>query len=207
MNVMNEYGETINLNPYYDERLRADSPITLLGFIDILKEKWKKAGKNGKIVRHAPFSDETEFPLITYRLIHREISDDFKEVKPRYRTTIIHPDNPEEFIELKGQIFECLVEFDIFSQTAEEADTLVEELDDFILTYKGFFKMKGVQEILFHCQYEDQAISDFKFPIAFRPIQYIIRFEKITPIFLSQIQEMAIDAEIAPQAQIKNVKK
>jgi hypothetical protein len=200
MNVINEYGETIEINPYYQDRLRADEAITFLGFIDILREKWEKAGKKGKIIRHARFTDEIDFPIITFRLINKEISSDYKEIKPRYRTTIMHPDIEGEFIELRGQIFECLIEFDVFSQTAEEADVLVEELDDFILTYKGFFKRKGVHEILFHCQHEDQAISDFKFPIAFRPIQYIMWFEKITPIFLNQIQEMAVEGSLSPEA-------
>lgn len=189
--TVTEFGEPFELDPYLDNRLRSDRPITLLGFIDLLISFWKKADHQATIVRHAPFGEDIHFPLITYRMIKKTINPEFKDIKPRYRTTIRHPYMPDEFIELRGQMYDVLLEFNIFAMASDEADALVEELDDFIMLYKGFFKQQGVQEILFFAQGGDQVITDYKFPIAYRPIQYTVRIEKITPIFLSTIEQIA----------------
>jgi hypothetical protein len=106
-------------------------------------------------------------------------------------------------VQIHGQIFDCYIEFCVFAKSAEEADQITEELDEFILMYKGFFKQKGVQEILFHQQLEDMVLTDWKFPIACRPIQYIMRFEKITPIFLNQMEEIAARA-VAVNIELKS---
>jgi hypothetical protein len=197
VDVVEEYDP--NADPYLDNRLRSDKPITFLGFIDDLSRLWKMAGKRGRIVREAPFHDDAEFPVITFHTIRRLINPQFKDIKPRYRTTIRHPYIPGEYVELRGQIFDVWVQFNVYSASAEEADELVEELDDFIQMYKGFFKKNGVQEITFFAQETDQVITDYRFPIAVRPIQYTLRFEKITPVFLNQIDQIITQATIQPQ--------
>jgi hypothetical protein len=186
-------------DPYLDTRLRSEHPITFLGFIDEMKRLWTMAGKKGKIIRHQPFDEESEFPCITFRTIRRMINQNFHETKPRYRATIYHPYIPGEYVELKGQMFDVWVQFDVCSTSAEEADELVEELDDFLYIYKGFFKKNGVQEMTFYAQLEDSVITDYRFPIAVRPIQYTLRFEKITPVFLNQIEQIYTQASIQPQ--------
>jgi hypothetical protein len=183
-------------NPYYDRRLRSDKPITFLGFIDDLIRLWEAAGKPARIIRSQPIGEEAEYPLITYRTLHREVNKQFKDHKPRYRDTLMHPDIQDEFVELRGQIFDVQVAFDIHALGAEDADDLVEQFDDFIQMYKGFFKLNGVQEIMFHSQGEDQVLTDSRYPIAKRPLQYTIRFEKVTPIFLNQIEQIAVRAHI-----------
>jgi hypothetical protein len=188
-----------NANPYLDNRLRSDKPITFLGFIDELNRLWKLAGKRGRIVRDQPIDDQAEFPLITFKTLRRMINQQFKDIKPRHRTTIEHPYIPGEWVELKGQMFDVWVHFNVYSQSGDEADELVEELDEFIQTYKGFFKQNGVQEITFYAQESDTVITEYRFPIAVRPIQYTVRFERITPVFLSQIEQMIVQAKVVKE--------
>jgi hypothetical protein len=84
------------------------------------------------------------------------------------------------------------VQFTVYALSAEEADQLVEELDDFIQTYQGQFKKNGVQEITFYAQEGDAVMTDLRFPVAVRPLQYTFRFEKITPIFRNQIENIIL---------------
>lgn len=190
-----------NADPYLDNRLRSDKPISFLGFVDELRKLWKEAGRGADIVRYMTFDNEAVYPVITYRTLRRLVNQAFKDHKPRYRTTIRHPYIPDTYVELRGQIFDVYVEFNVYSLSQEEADEIAEDLDDFIQTYKGFFKKNGVQEITFFAQDEDKVITDYRFPIACRTIQYTMRFEKVTPIFLDQIDQIAIQAKVVQPPQ------
>jgi hypothetical protein len=183
-------------NAYLDDRLRSDRPITFLQFVDELRRLWEAAGKKGNIVRSKPKDDEAQYPLITYRLLKRLINQDFKDYKPRYRDVIEHPYAPGQFVELYGQIFDVWVEFKIYSLTQEEADELVIEFEDFLQLYAGFFKRSGVQDIRFYAQEEDEVNTDSRVPVAVRTLQYQFRFEKVTPRFLNQIHDLAVQASL-----------
>jgi hypothetical protein len=188
-------------DPYLDARLRSEKAATFLSFIDDLNRLWKLAGKPGIIKRDTPLDDEAEFPLITFKILRRLVNQDFKDIKPRIRTTIRHPYVPDQYVQLYGQIFDVWVEFTVYSTSAEDADYIVDELDDFIQMYKGYFKRNGVQEMLFYAQESDKVITDYRFPIAVRPIQYTMRFEKVTPVFLNQIEQILAQAKaVKPQA-------
>jgi len=182
-------------DPYLDNRLRADKPMSFLGFIDEMNRLWKLAGKKGSIKRHQPLKDEADLPLITFRLIYREIDPDFGDRKPRLRTQIYHPYIPGEIVELWGQMFRFTIQFLVHGRSAEEADELAAELEDFIFSYTGHFKQNGVHELMFLDQLEDVVISDQRINVPARPIQYMMRFEKITPRFPGRIEQIAVQAK------------
>lgn len=184
------------MDAYIDNRLRANKPITFLSFIDDLRRLWESAGKPGKFIRQTPLRDDAEFPSITYRSIRRIVNESFKDLKPRHRGTIKHPYMDGEYIELYGQVFDVWVEFCIYSQSAEEADEMVFELEEFLQTYAGFFKANGVQEILFHSQGEDEVLEEPRIGVAKRKLLYTIRFEKIIVRFLNEIQQIATQAQL-----------
>ncbi|QHW35663.1 hypothetical protein GZH47_32720 (plasmid) [Paenibacillus rhizovicinus] len=189
-------------DPYVDSRLRSNKPTNYMGFIDELRRLWQLAGKEGDFKRHEPIKEDMALPRISYRKIHRTVNTSFKDIKPRHRATIRHPYREGEWVELRGQIFDVVVEFNVYSASAEQADEMIEELDEFLLLYKGFFKMNGVQEITFLQQLPDTVITDFRFPIACRPIQYTMRFEKIMPLFLNQIQQMMVEAQVVQPQEV-----
>lgn len=183
-------------DPYIDNRLRSNKPITFLSFVDELQQLWSNAGQPGEFIRHSPLKEEAEFPCITYRVMKREVSKDFKDIKPRHRGTIRHPYRDGEYVELYGQIFDLIVEFVIFSKSAEEADEIVLDLEEFIQTYTGFFKRNGVQEILFDSQGTDEVVQNQGINLAKRPMYYKMRFEKITVKFLNEIQKVQVVSKI-----------
>jgi hypothetical protein len=184
------------LDAYIDNRLRSDKPITFLSFIDDLRRLWEAAGKDGHFVRQSPSKKEADFPVITYRVVKRVVNKDFKDFKPRYRSTISHPDIKDEFIELYGQIFDVDVEFCLYTPSAEVADELTVELEEFLQTYAGYFKRNGVQEVMFHSQGEDEVLTEIRVPVSKRKLLYTMRFEKIIVRFLNEIQQIAVQANL-----------
>ena len=184
------------MDAYIDNRLRSDKPITFLGFIDDLRKLWEAAGKEARIVRKAPLNDDAHFPAITYRVTGRVLNDQFKDMKPRLRSTIEHPYIQGEYIELYGQMFDVSVEFCIHSLSAEQADEIVIELEEFLQTYAGYFKRNGVQELLFESQGADEVMEEGRIGLAKRRLNYTMRFEKLIVRFLNEIQQIAVQANL-----------
>ena len=174
-----------------EERLRHDGNRSkVIGFVDDLKELWAKAGKKGEIVRNAPLSKELAFPRITYRVLKRVKNTDFKDIKPRHRTTIDHPYEPDAKVDLFGQIFSVYVEFAVYSTNQTEADMLLDELEDFIELYKGNFMTRGVQQVTFIEQGEDKMLETGRLQIAVRELVYEFRLEKIVPKSIGDIKQI-----------------
>jgi hypothetical protein len=184
------------MDAYIDNRLRSDKPITFLGFIDDLRKLWTAAGHKAPIIRQHPSDQDAKFPSITYRMVRRVVNGEFKDLKPRHRSTIKHPYIDGEYVELYGQIFDVWVEFCIFSLSAEEADELVIEFEEFLQTYAGYFKRNGVQEIAFHSQGEDEVTKEARVDASKRKLNYTMRFEKIIVRFLNEIQQIAVQANL-----------
>lgn len=189
---MNSYADI----PYVDDRLKSDKATTFLGFVDDLRKLWQTAGNPGDIVRHNNQKDSGDHPIITYRIKHRLPHPSFKETKPRIRQTIDHPYRPNEKVELYGQVFQVIVEFNIFSPSDDEADEITVQLEEFINGYKIFFLPQGVKDINFLEQGEDTTYNEYSVPLAKRTIYFDMQFEKVLPRYLNQIDQLAIQASI-----------
>jgi len=187
----------VNALSYEDDRYRSKESTNFLGFIDNLRSLWKAGGNQGDFVRYRPLNEISDFPRITYRLKKRVVNPYVKDVKPRRRSIINHPHDPNEFVELLGQRFDCYVEFDILSPSAEEADELAAKLEEYLFLYAGFFKEKGIVDIRFEEQGEDEVIQESRFFINKRPLIYLISFEKIYTVFLDELQDIAVKAKIS----------
>ncbi len=184
------------MNGYKDDRVKAEKGTTFLGFIDDLRELWQAAGKQGDIVRKNFKVGAESNSVITYRVLDRIPHPSFKELKPRYRSVVEHTDIPNEYVEIYGQIFQVLVEFNVYSVNDEEADQLAEDLEDFINTYKPYFKRKGVQDIYFKKEGPNETYDKFHVPMSERSLIFEMIFEKLTPRFLNQISQIAVQANI-----------
>lgn len=178
-------------------RLTSDKKTTFLDFIDDMRGLWVKQGEDlCNIVRAFPNDKEAELDIITFRLINRKINQEFKDYKPRLRTTLPHPHREKETIQVYAQVFDLLVEFKVLTSTAEKADMLVTEFDDFIQRYTGHFKQAGVQEILFVQQLEDQVNTFNRIEKHMRPLQYNIRLERLTVKYENELEHISLQAKI-----------
>lgn len=182
------------------ERLRADKNSDFKEFIDSLIRLWNIASPEEEpteIIREKSNLKEIDSPSrITYKLKHRTHLKEMNEIKPKLRETRPHPNRPGEFIDVFGQLFELKVLFTIHATTAEKADNLVEEFEDFMLRYAGFFKKNGVFEILFDEQLEDEVQSDTQIEVHRRPLIFKIRLERLTIRYQNEIEQIGLQASL-----------
>lgn len=178
------------------DRSRSVKGSSFLDFIDELRRLWTASGRDVKIVRKSPKSDDESFPVITYRILKRYPHPSFKEKKPRFRGMAPSVEIPGDTVEVYGQIFQVFVEFKVYSVSDEEADEIAEDLEDFIYLYSEHFKKNGVKEIYFEEQSLDSTSNKFHVPVAERTLVFDMQFEKITLRYLSQINQVAVQANI-----------
>lgn len=190
---------------FYVRRLRADKGANLLDFIDDMRELWRKRfGKNPKnlvdIVRKsATRVEDQKDTTITFKVIDRVVSDDFKDVKPKYRMEMAHPLRPDQHVQIFGQMFDITMEFGIHSRTHEDGDKIMEEFEDFLEDYTQYFTRSGIQDIRFIRQLEDNSSRNGDGEIHSRTLLYLIRVERIKFKYLNEINHIELQAKLYKQ--------
>lgn len=182
------------------DRLKSDGKSTFREFIDNVINVWNMMSDSETpvpIVREKPRDKEIfETATITYSLVKRNVLPERNEVKPRFREAIKDPHREGEFIEIYGQTFDYYTKFTINSISAEEADDLVEEFEEFLLRYSGFFKRCGVTEILFIEQQADMSTLNSHIEVNERPLIFKIRLERLSIRSLNDIEQIGLQANI-----------
>lgn len=125
-------------------------------------------------------------PYITFRVISRKPK---VERKPRVRETI---DDNSLMGEIYGQKFTCIVQFNIFGATANDAEIVMQRFEEMVFNYTGYLKRNGVSEILFEDQITDDEINNFHQILSVRSIRYRIEIEHI----YHTLEEDIIDTDV-----------
>lgn len=189
----------------YVRRLRADKGAKLLDFIDDMRDLWRKRfGKNPThlvdIVRkNATRVEDIQDTTITFKVRDRVISDDFKDVKPKYRTEMEHPLRPDQHVQIYGQMFDVTLEFGIHARTHESADEAMEDFEEFLEDYTQYFTRSGIQDIRFIRQLEDSSIRNGEGETHSRTLLYLIRVERIKFKYLNEIKHIELQAKLYKQ--------
>lgn len=132
---------------------------------------------------------ETWRDTITFKVDRREPGtiqshpfEGRKEIKPRIRQVIVDPDFPDFHIQIQGQWFDNILQFDCWSVTNKGADSLISWFEDFLFRYTWVWKKNGVQEILYMNRSIDEEVIKWRDDIVNRTLYYYFRTEKIIPI-------------------------
>lgn len=197
--------EASSYESFYVSRLRADKGAKLLDFIDDMRELWRKRfGKNEEnlveIVRkNATRVEDSRDTAITFKVMNREVSPDFNDVKPKYRMEMEHPLHTDQHVQIYGQMLDITMEFGIHSRTHEEADRIMEEFEDFLEDYTQYFTRSGIQDLRFIRQLEDTSVRDGEGEIHSRTLLYLIRVERIKFKYLNEIKHVELQAKLYKQ--------
>ena len=65
-------------------------------------------------------------------------------------------------------------------------------LEDTIFTYTGYFKSKGVAELIFKRHFTDKNYDRYRQWLSVRSLQYDIEIEKLITVFDTTIEEISI---------------
>jgi hypothetical protein len=143
---------------------------------------------------------------ITYKVSKREPGsmqahpfDARKEIKPRVRRYIVDPDNPGYHIKVLGQWFDNIVQFEIWTTTANGADTLISWFEDFLYKYTWVWKKNGVQEILYNRRGIDEESTKWRNDLAYRSLWYFFRTEKIVTVREKDFSQLDIYVELSSE--------
>lgn len=112
---------------------------------------------------------------------------DQRELVPRPRGNVIegHMD-----VSIKGQWFDTLVQFDVWSLTNRQAESLVLWFKRFMLNYRDFFKHRGLSEILFWWRGEDDVTTKLRNSLHSRSIAYFVRTEELVTVKHKVLEEI-----------------
>lgn len=124
---------------------------------------------------------------ITYQVVSRGIYDN--ELKERVRE--VGEENNRHY-SIYGQKFEAVVQLNIFSPQYEEAEYVMNRIEELISNYAGSFVKKGIVQVLFHNQLTDSQFDIYREMISVRNIQYKIVYERQKVAFSEEIDSIEI---------------
>lgn len=176
--------------------LKADKSASLFDFINMVDTIVTLTMKNVKFIPDEKTILDLDTmktfncPIITYKVINRK---PMKERKPRLRETIneVNEVTGESLIgEVFAQKFECKIQFDIFASEYKQAEQVMNDFEELMFSYTGFFKKNGVAELFFNEHLTDSKFENLRENLSIRSLQYYVEIEKITVIFREKIKEI-----------------
>jgi hypothetical protein len=136
---------------------------------------------NGLVEDKGPF-----LPTVVYALIRKTpgslTTNPFgsaRQYRPVYRETHALHDSATNTVEISGQWFDHLVQFDCWSTDNFSADQLADWFERFMSLYGRVLKKNGVLEVLFLERLRDKAVSQWRQDFQNRSLQYYIRTETL----------------------------
>lgn len=125
---------------------------------------------------------------ITYYLVRREsgsIGDRpfgaHRERRPRFRSFDKEFQiDPTTQIDMHGQVFDNIAQFDCWSKEASEADLLVDYFEHFLKLWTGVIAYNGIERIWYWSRGMDAVETSWRNDIAVRSLQYFFRTEDVT---------------------------
>ena len=167
--------------------LKAAQNASLEDFISMLAEVCSKTMKpwqaelnpnEGAVLKD---DDKTlDHPVILYEIVNRDIVEK------------VDPDGQTRIGRTWSQRFSCVIQFNVVASDYSTANAVMTTLEDTIFTYTGYFKSKGVAELIFKRHFTDKTYDRYRQWLSVRSLQYDIAIEKLTTVFDTTIEEISI---------------
>lgn len=168
---------------------KARGSMDLDKFTDVMKDLLSRAwGENwGTFTLDEPTGTDSEkkalpLPVITFDSEERTRSASHRSLDPIHYETFRDPTDPRSVVKLYRMWFDVKVVFNIIHDTNREARILMEEFEDFLFTFKGFFKEYGISDMIFEKETKPQVVTKWQNKLSQRTICYLVRIERITTI-------------------------
>ena len=185
-------------SPISSKPLKAADNASLEDFISMLAEVCSKTMQRWHAELNpnegAVLKDEDqklEHPVILYEVVSRI---PYNELKPRQLEDIIEKVDEEGHVRLGriwSQRFDCVIQFNVVASDYSTANAVMTTLEDAILTYSGYFKSKGVGELLFKRHFTDKNYDRYRQWLSVRSLQYRLVVEKLTTVFDTTIESIS----------------
>jgi len=179
--------------------LRATKNATLEDFISMLAEVCSRAMKpwnaelnpnEGAVLKDE--DKELKHPVILYEVVNRIPKMERKPRQMEDIVEIVDPGGQKRIGRTWGQRFACVIQFNIVASDYSTANAVMSTLEDTIFTYTGYFKSKGVAELIFKRHFTDKTYDRYRQWLSVRSLQYDIEIEKLTTVFDTTIEDISI---------------
>lgn len=157
------------------------------------------------VVRSEPGTVSQDEPFRGTRELkarHREFIACYEDAG---KTRIVGPDdtilksftNKFAYMKMRGQAFDNLVQYNIWSKTNYEAERLTEWFqNEYMDNYIGMFREAGIVNMYFDRRVRDDVITQMKNGYHVRSVLYYIRTERITPEFIGPIKQVTLNINV-----------
>lgn len=133
-------------------------------------------------------------PVITYKTVSRV---PYKELKPRIRDTVSDMDS-NMIGNIYAQKFESVIQFNIFASVYDLAEEVMDKFEEMMIKYAGFFKQRGVSELVFSEELSDSEYDMFRQIVSVRSIRYKVYTERIYNN-LDEVIDDVIVQDVSPE--------
>lgn len=176
------------INPFGEIKKmpQADKNALLSDLFSMIQETIMKTIKNKNVVflpdekirAKLALEEQLDKNYISYKTVNRKPKD---SIKPRIKTVFDEKidSSTERIGEVKEQIQECIIQFDIYSNSYEQIEELMSLFENKMYTYTGYFKQQGVSEIFFKGQVTDDKLDRFRQKTAIRSLRYYVEIAKL----------------------------
>lgn len=145
-------------------------------------------------------------PTVVYALIRRSPGSigerpfgPAKQYRSRLRETVRPDDDPNHIIEIYGQWFDNLVQFDCWTTDNFSADRLADWFERFVCLYGKVLKKNGVQEVLFMERLRDKPVSKWRQDLQSRALQYFLRTESLEARAVREITDIDLTISLSDE--------
>lgn len=204
------FEETSSSKEYNQNTLRhvADDNIDDIGQLaEILKKLCNAAwgpdwGELSPDLKRGEDSSSIVLPQITMEINSKDICEGLGGLKPTLvdivkETTETGEETGDAFLVYR-QWFDSVVEFNIYGRTNKEARELQKRFEKLITVYTGYLKRQGISEILYEREVSPKFSLNYDQSCPMRSIYYYIRFESITPVRQSLINNINAQIGVGP---------
>lgn len=169
-------------------------------FCNILKKLLNAAwgsdwGEISPDLKKGEDSAKIKIPQITVEINNRDIAEGMP-LKPVLINTVKEKVNGQytgDSLLIYRQWFDCVMEFNFYGRTSKEARDLQYKFESLMAIYAGYLKRKGVSELLFLREISAKNSLNFTEQTPMKCLMYWVRFERITPIRQSIINQINAD--------------
>lgn len=142
-------------------------------------------------------SNDIILPQITIDINTRDVAENIGGIKPKLVDIVKELDangneTGDAFLVYR-QWFDCNVEFNFYGRNNKDARKLQRKFESLLAVYTGYLKRQGISEIFFEREVSPKSSLNYDESTPMRCIYYYIRFESITPIRQSLINNINVD--------------
>lgn len=142
-------------------------------------------------------SSTITLPQITVDINTRDIAENMGGIKPKLidiiKETDANDNETGDAFLVYRQWYDCIVEFNFYGRNNKDARQLQKRFENLITVYTGYLKRQGISEIFFEREVSPKSSLNYDESTPMRCIYYYIRFESITPIRQSLINNINVE--------------